>query len=102
MISCKATPPADITDPGQLLYLGYTKKEIDCARCHGQNGAGGSEAPDIRSVFTKYDTEMVAEIIEIGKGKGPDAMPPFESQLTEEEVNLLVKFLKSIQIEPAL
>ena len=99
MISCEAKPPADITDPGQLLFLGYAKKEVNCARCHGQNGAGGQEAPDIRTLFKKYDEEMVAEIIEVGKGEGPDAMPSFETQLNEEEISLLLKFLKSIQIE---
>jgi len=51
-------------------------------------------------LFKKYDQERVVEIIEIGKGEGPDAMPPFETQLNEEEINLLVKFLKSIQIKP--
>jgi len=100
MIGCEAKPPADLTDPGQLLFLGYAKKEVNCARCHGQNGAGGPEAPDIQTLFKKYDVEGVFEIIEVGKGEGPDAMPPFETQLTEEEINLLVKFLKSIQIEP--
>lgn len=100
MIGCEAKPPADVTDPGQLLFLGYSKKEVNCARCHGQNGAGGPEAPDIRTLFKKYDEEMVAEIIAVGKGEGPDAMPPFEIQLKEEEIDLLVKFLKSIQAEP--
>ncbi|MCH8957759.1 cytochrome c [candidate division KSB1 bacterium] len=99
MIGCEAKPPADVTDPGQLLFLGYTKKEVNCARCHGQQGAGGPDAPDIRTLFKIYDEEMVAEIIEEGKGEGPHAMPPFETQLKEEEVNLLVKFLKSIQAE---
>ena len=99
MIGCEAKPPADITDPGQLLFLGFAKKEVNCARCHGQNGAGGPEAPDIRTLFKKYDEEMVVEIIEVGKGEGPDAMPSFETQLKEEEINLLEKFLKSIQIE---
>jgi len=99
MIGCEAKPPADISDPGQLLFLGYAKKEVSCARCHGQNGAGSPEAPDIRTVFKKYDREMLADIIEVGKGEGPDAMPPFEAKLNEEEINLLVKFLKSIQIE---
>jgi len=100
VIGCEANPPADITDPGQLLFLGFAKKDVNCARCHGQNGAGGPEAPDIRTLFKKYDEERVVEIIEIGKGEGPDAMPPFETQLNEEEINLLVKFLKSIQIKP--
>ncbi len=99
MIGCEAKAPADITDPGQLLFLGYAKKDVNCARCHGQNGAGGPEVPDIRAVLKKYDEDRVAEIIEVGKGEGPDAMPPFETQLNEEEISLLVNFLKSIQIE---
>ena len=100
MMGCEAKAPADMTDPGQLLFLGYAKKEVNCARGQGQTGAGGPEAPDIRVALKKYDEGMVAEIIEVGKGEGKNAMPPFETQLNEKEINLLIKFLESIQIRP--
>jgi mono/diheme cytochrome c family protein len=94
LVGCKNEPPPYITDPGQLLYLGYTKEGVNCGRCHGPEGQGGMQAPDIRSIFTKYDEDKIVEIIELGKGQGSNAMPPFEDKINEEELTALMDFLK--------
>jgi mono/diheme cytochrome c family protein len=101
-VGCQANPPAEITDPGQLLFLGYAKKEVNCSRCHGPDGQGGLDAPDIRAVFKKYDEEKIMNIIEFGKGEGKKAMPPFEGKITEEELTTLLKFLKTLQMPDSL
>jgi mono/diheme cytochrome c family protein len=101
-VGCQASPPAEITDPGQLLFLGYAKNEVNCSRCHGPDGQGGQDAPDIRAVFKKYDEEKIMNIIEFGKGEGKKAMPPFESKITEEELTALLKFLKTLQMPDSL
>ena len=99
--ACESGPPPDITDPAQLLYLGYAKKEVNCARCHGGDGRGGQDGPDLRRVFEKYDEDEVLDIIESGKGRGKDAMPPFEYKVTESELQLLLRFLRQIQLPAA-
>ncbi|MFQ5706837.1 MAG: c-type cytochrome [bacterium] len=99
--ACANKPPADITDPGQLLYLGYGNKEVNCARCHGPEGQGGMQAPDIRNVFSKYDDDTVLDIIELGKGEGSKKMPPYEGKITEEELQELLRFLKTLSSVPA-
>ncbi len=96
-LSCEKAPPADVTDPGQRLFLGFTKKDVNCSRCHAQDGKGSDDGPDITKVLKKYDEDKIAEIIEEGKGLGEDAMPPFIDKVTEEEVDLLIGFLKTIQ-----
>ena len=93
-LGCEAKPPPDMTDPGQLLFLGYTRKEVNCAKCHAPDGQGGQQAPDIRKVFEKYDAEKIARIIMEGKGLGDDAMPGFAEHLSREEVDFLVNFLR--------
>ncbi|MFQ5649266.1 MAG: c-type cytochrome [bacterium] len=95
-LACQAEPPADITDPGELLFLGYAKKEVNCARCHGPQGRGGMLAPGIQDVFKKYDEETIADIIEEGKGDDKEAMPPLEGVITEEELHHLIRFLRTL------
>jgi len=95
--ACHKQPPADVTDPGQRLFLGYVTKEVNCSRCHGEDALGRDKAPDLTKVFKKYDADKIAEIIEEGKGLGKEAMPPFEGKVTEEDIENLVKFLQTIQ-----
>lgn len=97
LVTCKATPPDDITDPGQLLFLGYTKEKVNCARCHGDDGAGGNDAPDIRKVFAKHDEKKIIKIIRLGTGDENDDMPPFDQHLDQNELQAILNFLKSIQ-----
>ncbi len=96
LFACGSTPPADITDPGQLIFLGYSNKEVNCARCHGQNGEGTDEGPDIRQSFRKFDEAALSTIILNGKGLGPDAMPPFADKLEPKSIEQVVVFLKTM------
>lgn len=97
ILGCENKPPEGVTDPGELLYLGYLKKDVNCSRCHGPEGAGGMEAPDIRNVANKYDENAILNIIEFGKGEGSNAMPPFEDKLSDEELQALLKFLRTLK-----
>ncbi|MFQ5616207.1 MAG: c-type cytochrome [Anaerolineales bacterium] len=90
-----------MTDPGQLIFLGYAKEDVNCSKCHGADGRGGMQAPDIRDVFTKYEEEVILDIIEFGKGEGTSSMPPFEGKITEEELQTLLRFLKTLQSNSA-
>jgi mono/diheme cytochrome c family protein len=96
LLSCAADPPSDITDPGQLLFLGYAKKEVNCSRCHGAEGQGGQDAPDIRDAFSKHTENDIIFFIENGKGEGKDVMPALEGELTEAELRYLLRFLKTL------
>ena len=98
---CESKPPVDITDPGQLLFLGYAKKEINCARCHGPAGEGGQDAPDIRNAYEEYSETDILFFIENGKGDGKDAMPAMQGQITEQEIQHLLKFLRTLEPRPS-
>ncbi|HEX9654101.1 MAG TPA: cytochrome c [bacterium] len=91
--SCQAQPPADITDPGQLLFLGYVNDDVNCSRCHGQDGQGGQDAPALTDIFKKHDQQKVREIILDGKGLGKKSMPAFAEKLKPEELEALMRFL---------
>ena len=68
----------------------------NCAICHGPEGEGktlddGKQIPNLRDGEFKYKTdgEIYRHISEGGNG-----MTPFRGQLTEREINLMVKFVQ--------
>jgi cytochrome c553 len=68
----------------------------NCAICHGPEGEGktlsdGKQIPNLREGEFKYrtDAEIYRHISEGGNG-----MVPFRGQLTDREINLMVKFVQ--------
>jgi mono/diheme cytochrome c family protein len=68
----------------------------NCAVCHGPEGNGktlddGKQIPNLRDGDFKYktDAEIYRHISEGGNG-----MTPFRGQLTEREINLMVRFVQ--------
>lgn len=68
----------------------------NCAICHGPEAEGkiladGRQTPNLREGDFKYktDAEIYRHIAEGGNG-----MVPFRGQLTEREINLMVRFVQ--------
>lgn len=68
----------------------------NCAICHGPEGEGktlddGRQIPNLRDGDFKYktDAQIYHHIAEGGNG-----MTPFRGQLTEREINLMVRFVQ--------
>ena len=68
----------------------------NCAICHGPEGEGktlsdGKQIPNLREGEFKYktDAEIYHHIAEGGNG-----MVPFRGQLTDREINLMVRFVR--------
>lgn len=68
----------------------------NCAICHGPEGEGrmledGKQIPNLREGEFKYrtDAEIYRHIAEGGNG-----MTPFRGQLTDREINLMVRFVQ--------
>ena len=71
---------------GEAIYL---KK---CARCHGADGTKGrSGAANLQ--LSKMQNDMMIQIIQNGK----KPMPAYKSKLTEDEINDLVAYVKSLR-----
>ncbi len=62
-----------------------------CAKCHGVNGVNGDRAPDLQQVRNRMNAAAIAAQIRNG-GKG---MPPFGDQLSGQEVDDLVSYLRT-------
>jgi len=93
IISCSPSPPPDITDPGQLIYLGYTDKNVHCSRCHGQEGQGGMFGPSLRGVVRKIGADSTRHIIRFGKGGGEKRMEGVESRLSSQQIEQVIAFI---------
>ncbi len=93
-------------EPELQAFEGADGEEIfqaNCARCHGQDARGGL-APDLRVAFDRHGgedaEEAIRSIIENGirVPNGTD-MPRWENRLSEDAIDRLLEYLRSIQEE---
>jgi mono/diheme cytochrome c family protein len=70
-----------------------------CAMCHGKNGSGDTpmgknmKVPDLRSKAVQSQSDAALHNL-IAKGKG--IMPAYGSQLSKEEINDLVAYIRHL------
>lgn len=97
-LGCEAKPPAHITDPGHLTYLGFgSNREVQCSRCHGEEGTGGMFGPKLRGIVQRKGEAFVRETIREGiVEEGEEEMPPFAQQLSEEQIEQVIRFLATL------
>lgn len=62
-----------------------------CAHCHGPAGVGGRIGPDLQLVRKRLNASGIAEQIR----KGGKEMPAFGDELTADQINDLVAFLRA-------
>jgi len=69
-----------------------------CAMCHGENGAGKNKVPALSAadVQKKSDAEF-KEAIEKGTKTANGVMPPYGSKLSADQVDALVKYVRSLK-----
>lgn len=75
--------------------------EKNCAKCHGSDG----EAKTFRGKFTHarnlttadFQTNTADEQIAEAIRTGPKAMPSFEKKLTADDINALVKYVRTLK-----
>ncbi len=91
--ACKPVPPPGMTDPGQLIYLGYKDTFASCSRCHGREGEGAGEGPEIHDAIEKFGRDEVRETILNGVQEGRDKMPSFREEFTPEEIEQILDFI---------
>ncbi|ELV8772719.1 cytochrome c [Vibrio harveyi] len=88
------------------LVAGKQRFESYCVSCHGDKGHGDglvAKAMDIKpdnisaELLNPFGTkvELIGSVLEGGNGQG-SAMPPFKTVLSENEVNDIFEYIKSI------
>lgn len=83
-------PRESLSDPGALLYNGYTSPKVDCFRCHNGDGTG-VWGPSLVKRVPRLKAEKLATVIR----QGPGSMPKYEADvLSDAELQQLVDWLK--------
>ena len=92
MVACGGSqlPRDQVSDPGQLIFEGYTKSEVKCFECHDGSGLGTKYGPSLaKRVPNLTDVALRARIVD-GKGK----MPSFKGKLSDPELDQLTAWLR--------
>ena len=86
-----AAKPTAAAPSDDLAAARSTYKAV-CARCHQENGEGGTlKVPSFKTGhgLTHTEAQFARQI-----AKGGDGMPAFEKKLTPEQINGLVRFIR--------
>lgn len=76
---------------------GMQKFNSACTYCHGNKGQGGK----VKS-FTErsgWDPRAIHDVITNGRTRGSNVMPPWGGSLSDEEIWMLVAYIKSLSID---
>ncbi len=104
--------------PGHLVYAGAAPASQDktllegfslfsrfCIRCHAVNGAGGSVGPDLNQPVnptTLYSGSILRQRILNAKKFNPATkMPVFETLLTRDQTEKIIRYLASMHLQEA-
>jgi mono/diheme cytochrome c family protein len=69
---------------------------MNCAHCHGADARGTDEAPDLTK--SRASEARIAAVVKKGiKGE----MPRFGQKLTDADVSMLIRFIRSLNGQPA-
>jgi mono/diheme cytochrome c family protein len=95
VVGCTSAKPQPYVISGSKAYEASLFRQ-NCAICHGPEGEGktlddGRRIPNLREGEFKYrtDEQIYRHISEGGNG-----MTPFRGQLTDREINMMVRFVQ--------
>jgi len=93
--SCSGVPvpKADIIDPGQLLFNGYVRKDIDCYTCHSGDASGTWKGANLIGIGKKEGRDEIIHAIR----SGPSIMPAYEDDLTSEEIDVIADWITKLE-----
>ncbi len=89
-------PRESLTDPGALLFNGYTKPEVNCFHCHNGDGHG-ARGPNLTGRVPGLTDEGIKNTIVDGKG----FMPGFKGKITDEDIAQITTWLRASFPKPA-
>lgn len=104
IVNAPANAPVNVQPTATLDEMASAKKIFmdNCAKCHKEDGTGGKvvidgktlKAENLTSEHSKKDDD--AEIIEhIKEGIEDEGMPAFKDRLSDEQVKLVVKYIRT-------
>lgn len=78
-------------DADDEIILGFEVYRANCARCHGQDGGGGIGL-SLHLIEDRLTDEEQHTVVEAGRKR----MPAFQTRLSAEEIDAVVRFTREI------
>jgi mono/diheme cytochrome c family protein len=99
LTACAGTqiPPGQISSPGEALFNGQVRADIDCYRCHNGDASGTWRAPNLTKRVAQLSDGEIAGAI----ATGPGMMPSYQGKLSAAEVAQITAWLRSRAGAPA-
>ena len=95
LLHAQPDPPAVNSDSSRnemsAVVRGHDLYLMNCAHCHGDDARGTDEAPDLTK-FNKSEARILAVVKNGIKGE----MPRFGQKLTDADVQMLIRFIRSL------
>lgn len=85
------TPKQQITAPGEALFNGQVRAEVNCYKCHNGDGGGTLRGPNLGKRVPNLTDQDIAGAI----AKGPGLMPSFKDKVSDAEVKEIVAWLRT-------
>jgi mono/diheme cytochrome c family protein len=86
----KQTPVDQVSSPGEALFNGRIKPDVNCYSCHNGDGTGTLRGPDLGKRVPKLTDAQIAQAI----AEGPGFMPSFKDKVTPAEAQLITDWLR--------
>jgi mono/diheme cytochrome c family protein len=81
-----------------VAQAGREKFNDTCSHCHSPDGASPMRERDLRRLKMRYDDKWVDTAVKtINEGRPQLGMPTWKGQLSEQEIDRIVTFLRTIQ-----
>jgi mono/diheme cytochrome c family protein len=77
--------------PGEALFNGRVKEDVNCYKCHNGDGTGTMRGPNLAKRVPKLTDQEISSAIE----EGPSMMPSFKGKVTDQEIAELTSWLRT-------
>jgi cytochrome c551 len=91
--ACAGTqiPAQRIASPGEALFNGRTREEVNCYKCHNGDGTGTWRGPNLAKRVPNLDDRAIAKTV----ADGPGLMPSFKGKVSDVEVEQITAWLRA-------
>jgi cytochrome c551 len=92
LAACGGTqlPVDQIKAPGEALFNGRVRADINCYKCHNGDATGTIRGPNLGKRVPKLTDQEIAQAI----ADGPGLMPSFKDKITDAEVKEITAWLR--------
>jgi mono/diheme cytochrome c family protein len=86
----KQVAPDRMVSPGEALFNGRVKADVNCYSCHNGDGTGTWKGPNLGDRVPKLSDDQIRKAIL----EGPFIMPSFKDKLDDTQIQQIIAWLR--------